>query len=370
MNSPRRIAVLTGSRAEFGLLFPVMRAIQGHPSLELVTIVTGAHLLPPARTVDDVATEFTIDCTFEMQEPGNVGRIHDAQAVSRGIAALAHHLPLLNPDVLLLLGDRIEPFAAAATCAVAGIRIAHMHGGDRAEGVADESMRHAISKLAHIHLPATEQSAERLQRMGENPATIHIVGSPAIDGLVDISPMEDAEYTKLGRPEVLVLMHPTGRSDDIEFADAQIIIQRAAKAGCVLMLEPNHDAGRNGIMRALDGAGYPRVPHLPRVKFVAVLKRVRAVIGNSSAGLIEAAALGVPAVSIGSRQNGREKPASVIDVETCRSENIDAAIRCALEMNAQQMSHPYGDGKTGPRTAEILATFDPAAHPITKFNTY
>ena len=372
MNSPRRIAVVTGSRADFGLLKPVMQAIRDHQALKLYTIVTGSHLLTPP-TSDEVAIDFHIDFKIEMQRPGAIGRMHDAEAIARGVIALSQHLPKFDPDVVLVLGDRIEPFAAAATCAVAGIRIAHLHGGDRAEGIADESMRHAISKLAHIHFPATLESAQRLQRMGEDPQRVHLVGSPAIDGLDGIAAMNDEEYIELGRPEIIVLFHPTGRDDDFERADMETIITCAAGAGRTLLMEPNYDAGRGGVIEAITNAKPPRCSHMPREKFIALLKRARVIIGNGSAGLIEAAAIGLPCVNIGSRQNGRERPDSVIDVPQCNADDVADAIRKALQSkrrHGEPVAHPYGDGRTGERTAHILATFDPAAHPITKRNTY
>lgn len=370
MNDPRRIAVLTGTRAEFGLLRTVMRAVRDHPKLELITVVTGTHLLPPARTIDEIAAEFPIDLSFAMQQPGEVGRLADVSALARAVHALAEHLPELNPDVLLVLGDRIEPFAAASACALAGIRIAHMHGGDRAEGIADESLRHAITKLAHIHLPATQQSAQRIERMGENPQRIHVVGSPAVDELAQMPALDEASFDELGRPEIVVLMHPTGRKDATECDDMRAVLRAASEAGRVLALEPNFDAGRGGIMQAIAECGCVSRAHLPREQFIGVLRRAKAIVGNSSAGLIESAVLGVPAVNIGPRQGGRERPSTVTDVPRATDAALRPAIDAALSHPRGTADHPYGDGRTGARTAEILATLDADAHPITKRNTF
>jgi len=367
VNDRRRIAVLTGTRAEFGLLRTVMRHIRAHRRLELITIVTGTHLLGRVRTIDEVGA----DLSLEMQREGDIGRLADAAAVARGVAALAEHLPQLNPDVVLLLGDRIEPFAAAAACAVAGIRIAHMHGGDRAEGVADESLRHAITKLAHIHLPATQQSAQRIERMGEDPQRIHVVGSPAVDELHETPTLDDATFRQLGSPDMLVLMHPTGRSDEAEADGMQRILQCCTEAGSTLVLEPNHDAGRAGIMQAIAASGCPSRSHLPRQQFIGLLRRVHMLVGNSSAGLIEAAVLGIPAVNIGTRQAGRERPDTVIDVPELSEAALRRSIATARNrLNAETPPHPYGDGRTGLRTAELLATLEPGMHPIIKRNAY
>ncbi|MEE9128733.1 MAG: UDP-N-acetylglucosamine 2-epimerase, partial [Phycisphaerales bacterium] len=145
----RTIAVVTGSRADYGLLRPVMRAIHDHADLQLRVIVTGVHLLPPAHTANEVARDFTIANTIAMQRPGECSRLEDAEALGRGVTGFAQRLSRHPVDVVLVLGDRIEALAAAAAASVGGIRVAHLHGGDRAEGIADEAIRHAITKLAH-----------------------------------------------------------------------------------------------------------------------------------------------------------------------------------------------------------------------------
>lgn len=370
MTGTRCIAVITGSRAEFGLLRPVMTAIKAHRSLDLQVVAAGAHLLTPARTIDEVRSAFDIAVEIPMQIQDRSGRLADAAATGRGISAIATWLERSRPEVVLVLGDRIEAFAAAAGASVGGVRVAHMHGGDRAEGVADEAMRHAITKLAHIHLPATQQSADRIIAMGEDRDRVHIVGSPAVDGLDAIAPLDDTTFVKLGQPDAIVLLHPVGRSDDDEFADAHAMLtavqQRYARP---LIMMPNHDPGRAGVLRAIDASGLPTVDHLPRETFLALLKRVGRIVGNSSAGLIECAALGVWAVNIGPRQSGRERAANVRDVPQVSVDTIDAAIASLVDRPASH-DHPFGDGRAGPRTAEVLATFDPHAHPLRKCNTY
>ena len=182
----RRVAVITGSRADFGLLRSTMDAIETHPDLELQVVASGAHLLPPDRTIEEVRSRVRVDAVVEMQSPGVFGRSADAAAVGRGVSGFAEVLDRLDPQVVLVLGDRIEAFAAASAASIGGRILAHVHGGDRAEGVADEAMRHAITKLAHLHFAATEESGERILRLGEAPSTVHVVGSPAIDGLEEI----------------------------------------------------------------------------------------------------------------------------------------------------------------------------------------
>jgi UDP-N-acetylglucosamine 2-epimerase len=240
---PARVAVVTGSRAEFGLLTPVMLAIHANAELELAAIAAGSHLIQPAETFRDVKKLFNIADSVPMQVAGRTGRYEDAEAVGKGVGRFARSFQRLNPDWVVLLGDRIEPFAAASAAALMGIAIAHVHGGDRAEGVADESMRHAITKLAHLHLPATKQSAERIVRMGEKPEYVHAIGSPAIDTLASITPLDDAAYADLGSPKFVFLMHPVGRHAEMEEA-AATNVTNALRGEKVLALHPNPSAIR------------------------------------------------------------------------------------------------------------------------------
>jgi len=375
----RRVMVVTGSRAEFGLLDPVMRAIDAHPSLDLSVVVAGAHLLPPAETWREVADRWPIAATVPLQAADARTRLADAIALGRGVSGVALALRDPAPDWVVVLGDRIEAFAAAAAASVGGVAVAHLHGGDRAEGVADEAMRHAISKLAHLHLPATPASAERLVRMGESPERIHIVGSPALDDLPACEPLADERWDELGAPEAALLLHPIGRGDDAEADDARAIL--AGLCGLRLLgLAPNADPGRGGIARTLaesraQGRLAAYIEHLPRAEFVGLLKRIAAsggvLVGNSSAGLIEAAAVRVPAVDIGPRQAGRERPGNVVHVEDPTPENIAAAVAAARGRDLSDLDHPYGDGRTGHRVAEALARVDPAsAAVLRKRNAY
>lgn len=358
---PRRVAVVTGSRAEFGLLRPVMAAVKSRPDLDLLVIAAGAHLIQPALTFRDVKACFEVADSVPMQIAGRAGRAEDADAVGRGISRFVRSFTGLRPDWVVVLGDRIEAFAAAAAASIGGWALAHLHGGDRAEGIADEAMRHAITKLAHLHLPATAQSAERILRLGEKPEFVRAIGSPALDDLPAIPAMTDAEAAELGDPDTLVLLHPAGRSDEMEEAATGELL--AAVAGRrVLALHPNHDPGRAGVLRALTAAGVPIREHLPRPRFVGLLKRLAprgAMVGNSSSGLIEAAALGVRAVDVGPRQNGRERPASVVHAASESADAVRAALDRALELRPDPAAHPYGDGRAGERAADALVAVDP-----------
>lgn len=388
----RRVAVVTGTRAEWGLLAPVCEAIRAHGALALEVLAGGAHLLSGdggVPTIGDVEAAGRRVHRFAMQRPGEHGRAADAVALGRGVLEIAEILGRLSPEVVLVLGDRIEAFAAASAASVGGIRVAHVHGGDRAEGIADEAMRHAITKLAHLHLPASVESASRIERLGEDRARIHLVGSPAVDGLDSIAPATDLEHASLGAPDFVFLMHPAGRSEhardsgpatvpqDPEGRDAFETLARLVERGRVLALAPNHDPGREGIARAIAAiaARHPdrvrALAHLPRPRFLALLRHpsVRALVGNSSAGLIECAALGVRAINLGPRQGGRERADNVRDVA-----DVEAGA-LAIELDALRSwspsgRHPYLSGGASARIAQVLATFDPDLHGLRKRNAF
>lgn len=369
----RRIAVVTGTRAEWGLLRPACEAIRREPLLELRVVAGGAHLLEPARTIDEVRA-FDPDLSeFRMQVEGESGRAADARAFGRGVTDLCAVFSALDPEIVLVLGDRIEAFAAASAAAIAGIRVAHLHGGDRAEGVADESMRHAITKLAHIHFPASAESAQRILRLGEHAATVHPVGSTALDGLAAAPMIDDDAYARLGRPEFVFLMHPCGRTDSTEQRDAAEALEAALAFGRVLALSPNTDPGRNGIARAIierrDRLAI--ADHLPRQQFIGLLKRpeVKALVGNSSAGIIEASAIGKRVIDIGTRQRGRERGSNVTNCAVAEATRVVESIAVALECEPKP-SPLYGTGDAGARIARRLAELDLDRHPVAKLNSY
>lgn len=374
--SQRRIAVVTGSRAEFGLLRPVMRAVHEHPDLELVIIAAGSHLMNAGETYREVK-QFAKHLGLEvadavpMQVDGRTGREADAEAVGAGVSRFTRAFIRTRPDWVVVLGDRIEAFAAAAAASIGGRALAHLHGGDRAEGVADEAMRHAITKLAHLHLPASRGSADRIVRMGEPPERVHEIGSPAIDGLDAIPELDEAHLADLKLagpgPAAVFLMHPVGRPAEEEEAGAAAALEaaRGVFGPRVLVMTPNLDPGREGILAAIDrgAGGLEVVSHLPRERFIGLLRAVArrggVLIGNSSAGLIEAAAVPVPVVDIGPRQAGRERPGHVVHTPGRDAGEVAEAIAAARELRLQGLKHPYGDGRAGPRAAEWLARTDP-----------
>ncbi len=358
----RRVVVVTGSRAEFGLLRPIMKAIERNPRLELMVVAAGSHLVQPALTFRDVKKEFKVADSVPMQIAGRTGRVEDVESVGRGVSRFARCFSGLSPDWIVVLGDRIEAFAAASAGSIGGWAVVHVHGGDRAEGIADEAMRHAITKMAHLHLAATPQSAERIVRMGERPEHVEVIGSPALDDLPGIAALDDAQDSEFGRPDTVVLVHPIGRTDEAEEAFVAGLFEAVAGRR-VIALHPNLDPGRAGVLRAIEASGVRSIEHLPRDTFVGLLKRVAArggvLVGNSSSGLIEAAALGVRVVDVGPRQNGREKPGHVVHCGESPA-SIAEGLAKAIALDLRGVTHPYGDGRAGEKAAAALVAIDPS----------
>jgi len=353
MAKSRTIAVVTGTRAEYGLLEPVMQAIDAQRGLRLKVIASGMHLT--TGTWRQIG--FDLAARVPMQKRGQIGRAADVQAVSRGVAGFGKAFTKIKPDFVIVLGDRIEAFAAASAASIGGYRLVHIHGGDRAEGVADEAMRHAISKLAHVHCAATAQSRRRLIRMGESH--VYNTGSPAVDGLRSVVAADDA-------PDVIVMQHPIGDTDREESKRMRHILRATKAHKRRVVMWPNRDPGSAGIVRALPADA---IEHMPRGRWLSMLAGAQVIVGNSSAGLIEAAVLRTPCVNIGPRQAGRQKPRHVIDCDY-GERAVRQALRRAMRLDLRRMRHPYGDGRAGQRIAGLLASEALDKVPVRKHNAY
>jgi len=345
--SKRRIAFVTGSRAEFGLMRRTLAAIQAHPILHLQIIATGMHL--DWTLGNTIAGIGKIDATVPWDGESR------AVATGSAIAGLAKTFRKLKTDVVLTVGDRVEAFAAATAAHLLDIPVAHIHGGDRAQGQADDSLRHAITKLAHIHFPATSKSDARIRRMGEDKWRIHRVGSPGIENIHD-----DAAQTPglQQRKYALLVLHPVDADEQIEFRRARMILSATKSvANRIIIIYPNNDPGSRGIIRCWEkfAVGDQFIVHknISREMFLGLLRDASVLIGNSSSGIIEAASFGTPVVDIGPRQFGRERAADVLHVEY-----DERQIRRAL-FSATQSRHrahnPYAGKKTASQIADILA---------------
>jgi GDP/UDP-N,N'-diacetylbacillosamine 2-epimerase (hydrolysing) len=360
--SRKRICFVTGTRAEFGLMRSALDAIRSHPKLTLRIVATGVHLdRTRGRTIDEIGRVDAI-----VPWPRGTSALDRAAATGSAITALARALDRLKSDIVLVVGDRVEAFAAAAAGAIGGKIVAHVHGGDRALGQLDDSLRHAVTKLAHLHFPATAQSAARLRRLGEERWRIHRVGSPGIDGILSAA-AKFREAARLfpglqPRRYALMALHPTDADPRIEQKRAADLLAAALACGVdrVVLIDPNNDPGAEGILRAWRRAPAGkcmRRASLPRPIFLALLRDAAMLIGNSSSGIIEAASFRTPVVDVGPRQLGRQRAADLLHVPYGRRAALDAAARIwnAGRPRRGRGHNPYQtDGHAGRRIARIL----------------
>ncbi len=365
----RKVCVLTGTRAEYGLLKPVMTAISKHPSLQLSVLAGGMHLSEEfGYTADEITKDgFRIDGKIQMNPKSDDG-FSMAVSVGSGVISTANYLKKINPDIFLVLGDRTEALAGAIAAAYMNIPVAHIHGGDSAMAGLDEPARHAITKFASIHFPATKKSAERIVKMGEDDWRIHVVGAPAVDTILNenIDKKEIAKKYGLdaGKPFILLLQHSV--TTEVKDAESQIreTLSVIAEMGMqTIAIYPNSDAGGRKIISILKE--YERHPFIrtfksvPHKDYIGFMKTAAVMVGNSSSGIIEAPSLKLPVVNIGTRQAGRERAANVIDVGYDK-EQIKKAVRkalydCNFKKKVRKCKSPYGDGKAGVKIAHILS---------------
>lgn len=340
----------------------VLAAIRASRRLRLQIIVTGMHLDPRhGRTIDRMAVEgWHVDAVAPWR-PGS-----RAAATGHAIAALAREFERLKPDVVLVVGDRVEAFAAAAAAHLCDIAVAHVHGGDRALGQMDDALRHAVSKLAHVHFPATLHSAQRLVKMGEDRRRIHRVGSPGIDGIRRSAappPQIRAQFPELARSFALLVLHPIEANESAEFRRARVVLAALADLSLeqIVIIHPNNDPGAGGIIRCwrklARGKRFVVRRDVPRSVFLGLLRDATMLVGNSSSGIIEAASFRTPVIDVGPRQLGRQRCEDVRNVPY-RQSAISAAARRILNNGRPRRgkcANPYGGGNTGAKIASILA---------------
>ena len=377
---PTKLAVITGSRAEYGLLHWVLRGLQAEPGIELQLIVTGMHLAPEfGMTVDEIVRDgFLISRRVEMllssDTPGGV-----AKSIALGLIGLSDALEQLQPDVVLLLGDRFEILAAAQACLVHNIPVAHIAGGDTTEGAFDESLRHAITKMAHLHFVTNAQSARRVLQLGEDPRHVHVVGSPGLDHLRRVAllgreALGQALGASLGARNLLITFHPVtlepGESAR-QFGELLAALDSLGSDTTLWFTRPNADTGGRALSAMLDAWALQRPGRvhvhssLGQLRYLSLMAQVDAVVGNSSSGLYEAPSLQVPTVNIGNRQRGRLSCASVINCAPQQSA-ITQAITHALALDCSQVVNPYGDGQSAARIVSVLRALPPRADLLKK----
>jgi UDP-hydrolysing UDP-N-acetyl-D-glucosamine 2-epimerase len=368
MTAIKKIAVVTGSRAEYGLLYWLIHDLRESPEFDLQLIVTGMHLSPEfGSTVSEIERDGffisqRVECLLSSDSAGGV-----AKSMAIGLIGMSDAMDRLQPDIVVVLGDRFEIMVAVQACLVHGIPVAHIAGGDTTEGAFDESIRHAITKMSHVHFVTNEQSAERVKQLGEDPTRVHVVGNPGLDHLHRLPLLSRAALTEaLGAPlakrNLLVTFHPVTLMPGESLRQFSELLEALDEQGTDTALwftRPNADTGGRELAAVLDAWAERRsnrvysFSSLGQLRYLSLMAQVDAVIGNSSSGLYEAPSLRVPTVNIGDRQRGRMAPWSVVHCEANKVA-IHNAISKALAMDCSNVLSPFGDGQSTTRILKLL----------------
>lgn len=375
----RRIAIFTSGRHDWGLLRGTVLALLAHPAFRPLVWAGGHHRSRRhGRTIDLLHAE-GIPVSRELPATG-VGRnaAHDAALM---LATVADAIAADRPEALLLLGDRTETAAAALAASMAGLPIIHLHGGEESEGAVDNALRHAITKLAHLHLVSHPQHAERVRQMGEPAESVVVVGPPGVDNLLRDDLADEDELTDLlgaplVRPIVLVTHHPATLGAAPEDEAAAIALALRDHPGTVVITQPNGDAGADAIRAVWQAfaAAHPDVrlvDALGERRYWGLLKLAALVVGNSSSGIIEAPAAGIASITVGDRQRGRLMPAGVCEVHA----DADAIRQAVLEQLAgfghwsPHTATPYPDGPVAPRIVAAIEAWTPPSPARKRFES-
>lgn len=364
----KKIVYITGTRADYGLMRSTLRSIEKQHNLDLSLIVTGMHLSHEfGYTMQEIERDnFKIAAKIPALFDQDTGSAM-VKSYGRFIIELADVLEDVNPDMVLLLGDRWEAMAGAVVGAYMNKLVAHVAGGELS-GSIDEPNRHVITRFAHLHFVATENYAQRLVKMGEETHRIYVVGAPGLDDILSknyYSPqiVERKFGLDINEPLLLVVQHPVVA--EYEKADEQMRITLKAVVKFrhqTIVIYPNADAGGRRMIKVINEYEnkFPFLcsyENLSREAFLGLMAVSTVMIGNSSCGLTEAPSFKLPAINIGTRQRGRLRAKNVIDVHYDTSEIVDAikkALSLEFTMKIKDCENPYGDGKTGPRIAQIL----------------
>jgi len=368
----RKVCVVTGTRAEFGLLRWLMKEINQHAQLELQVAVTGMHLSPEfGSTYQEIeAAGFTIDAKVEMLLSADSDTAV-TKSMGLGVIGFADAYERLKPDIVVVLGDRFEIFAATSAALIAGIPVAHLHGGESTEGAFDEAIRHSITKMSHLHFVAAEEYKNRVVQLGEYPERVFNVGGMGIDAikrirLLDREALEESMDFRLGDKNLLITFHPvTLEGEDSSTEQMQALLDAVAELDDthLIFTMPNADTGGRELTRMVrefvDSRDNASVySSLGQLRYFSCLAQVDGVIGNSSSGLLEAPAFQIGTVNIGDRQKGRLKAKSVIDCEPSKaaiSGAINKLYSPQFKNSLHVVSNPYGNGGASKSIVKVLA---------------
>lgn len=366
----RTIGVITGARSEYGLLFPVLKAISADPALRLKLFVTGTHLSPDfGLTVREIERDFEITERVDMLVASDTPEAI-SKSMGLGMIGFAQTYAAHRPDILLVLGDRFETLAAVAAALPFTIPVAHIAGGEATEGAIDDAIRHSITKMSHLHFVSLDEYRRRLIRMGEEPWRITISGEPGLDN-VSATPelsrheLEQRIGISLEPSPLLVTFHPV----TLELGQAgkqidEVLAALDAVGMPIVFTAPNADTEGRIIARRIEEfvqehSNTRLVTSFGTAAYFSIMRCSAAMVGNSSSGIIEAASFDLPVVNIGSRQRGRFSPKNVIHCEPSK-DAVEVAIRRAVSPDFRSglvgLENPYGDGKAASRIINVLKT--------------
>ncbi len=365
----RKVAVMTGTRADFGLLRPLLAELAGRNDADLLLIATGTHLSAAhGNTLSEIeAAGFKVSASVSIWGDDDSSL---AAAVDTGnaVAEFARCLSTLSPDVVVVLGDRLEAFAMASAALILQIPVAHIHGGELTLGAMDDSLRHAITKLSYLHFTTTSEHRDRVIGMGEEPARVFNFGAPVLDVLSTMTYMSRVELeakfgVKFGARTGLMTFHPAALD---EAPPAEMFTEILAAIDAVpdvhfIFTGTNNDIGSDAVRTMMESFVKLRADRISYVEsfgqlgYLSAMREVDLVLGNSSSTVLEAPILGTPSVLVGNRQEGRPLGDSVLKVSANRAE-ILGGIKAALVLGSEPVSHPFGRAGFAEKAAEVLAT--------------
>lgn len=370
----KKICVITGTRAEYGLLSKLMKRIKDCPDMQLQIIATNMHLSPEfGLTYREIEADgFRIDKKVEMLLSSDT-RNATTKSLGLGIIGFADAFEALTPDVVVILGDRYEMLGAASAALLYGIPIAHISGGDVTEGAYDDAIRHSISKMSHLHFTSAEEYRQRVIQLGEQPDRVFNFGAIGLDNMrkiqfLDRQSLEQSMGFEIGEDCILVTYHPVTMERNSAESQFGALLKAIDRVGCrVIFTKPNSDSDGRVIIKMIDeyvaansdkAACYTSLGYM---RYLSALQFVKAVVGNSSSGILEVPSFGIPTVNIGDRQKGRLRADSVIDCNT-DVDSIEKAIRDALSEEwqtiARNATNPYEQPGTVARIFEVLQQCD------------
>lgn len=375
----RKIAVFTGTRAEYGLLYWLMKDIQASAMLDLQVIVSAMHLSPEfGETWKQIEQDgFNIDAKIEMLLSSDTP-VGVVKSMGLGTIGFADALDRLRPDVLVVLGDRFEALAVVQAALIMRIPVAHLHGGEITEGAYDDAIRHAISKMASLHFVAAEPYRQRVIQMGEAPATVFNVGAIGLDHLrrsprIELDELSTSLGFELREPYLLVTYHPVTLLEENPAESFRMLLAALDRFPRyqIILTYPNADNGGRVIIPVLEEYAQRQphrvlaIPSLGFRRYLSALSKAAAVVGNSSSGIIEAPAFGIPTVNIGARQLGRLTADSVLHCPPT-ADAIEQALTKALSEDfaefCENVVNPYGQGNAAKEIGKVLESYTGAFH--------